>query len=157
MPRSAATRHKVKGCEAVNQKSPFPYEDILHLPYPRPSKRARMSMVERAAQFAPFAALTGYDSAIKETARLTGQRVELDDSEKAALDEKLQQLLLRIGSRPEVTVTHFVNDLRKDGGEYITTTGALTKIDFHQRCLMVDGQIIRVDDILKLHSEEIPE
>ena len=70
----------------MNSKKPFPYEDILHLSYPRPSKRARMSMIERAAQFAPFAALTGFDSAIAETARLTGQKAELDESEKTRLD-----------------------------------------------------------------------
>lgn len=132
---------------------PFPYEDILHLPYPRPSTRAKMSMVERGAQFTPFAALTGYDAAIAETARLTGQRVELDESEKAALDGKLRQLLALLPACPNVTVTHFTDDLRKEGGEYVTTTGILQKLDFYRRSLVVDGQSISVDDILSLQCE----
>ena len=76
----------------MDNSSQFPYRDILHLPHPVSHTRAKMSMVERAAQFAPFAALTGYDATIAETARLTGRRIDLDESEKAALDAKLQQL-----------------------------------------------------------------
>lgn len=141
----------------MNRNNPFPYEDILHLSYPRPSKRARMSMIERAAQFAPFAALTGYDAAIRETARLTGEKIELDESEKAALDEMLRQLLPLLPTCPIVSVTHFCQDQRKEGGEYVTTTGPLTKIDFHRRCLTLNGLIIRVDDVSKLQCECICE
>ena len=130
----------------------FPYEDILDLPYPRPSKRAKMSMVERAAQFAPFAALTGFDSAIAETARLTGQRAELDESEKARLDEVLCSL--SGASCRKVTVTHFVSDLRKDGGQYVTTTACIKKIDeCNRRLVLTDGQSIPLDNILDLGCE----
>ena len=131
-------------------KQPFPYEDLLHLPYPRPSTRARMSMIERGAQFAPFAALTGYDAAIAETARLTGQRAELDESEKAALNEKLRALAEEPGC-PVVTVTHFVSDLRKEGGCYVQTTSGVKKIDpTTQRLFLTDGQTICLEDILEL-------
>ena len=139
----------------MSQPKPFPYEDLLHLPYPRPTKRARMSMVERAAQFAPFAALTGYDSAIQETARLTDAKVELDESEKAALDEKLQQLLPLLPSAPTVSVTHFVRDDRKDGGMYITTLGILRKIDFYRCCLVVDQLTIPIDGVLRLECPQL--
>ena len=130
----------------------FPYEDILHLPYPRPSKRAKMSMVERAAQFAPFAALTGYDAAIAETARLTGQRAELDESEKARLDEILCSL--SGSSCKNVTVTHFVSDLRKEGGQYVKTTACIQKIDTcNRRLVLTNGQTIAQDDIIELNCE----
>ena len=160
MPRSAATRHNThcirrKGIIAV--KHTDNYEDILHLPHHVSPTRAKMSMIERAAQFAPFAALTGYDAAIQETARLTGQRVELDESEKAALDQKLQQLLSLLPIRPSVKICHFVEDSRKEGGEYITTLGCLQKIDFYSRSLLVDGILISIDDCLSLQCEELEE
>ena len=139
----------------LNTGKPFPYEDILYRKHHVSPTRARMSMIERAAQFAPFAALTGYDATIKETARLAGRRVELDESEKAALDKKLHQLLPLLGACPVVKVTHFVEDSRKDGGEYITTTGMLQKIDFYRRCLLLEGRFIPVDDILKLQCEQL--
>lgn len=134
----------------------FPYEDILHHPYPLPSKRAKMSMVERAAQFAPFAALTGYDSAIRETSRLTDRQIELDESEKAALDDKLQQLL-HLPASPYVSVTHFVNDCSKEGGAYITTAGYLRKMDFYRNCLVLDQQAIPIDTVLELQCDQLPD
>lgn len=138
----------------LNTGKPFPYEDILYRKHHVSPTRAKMSMIERAAQFAPFAALTGYDAAIKETARLTNQRIELDESAKAALDQMLQQLLPLLPGYPAVTVSHFVEDHRKEGGEYICTTGNLKKIDFYHRWLLMDdGQIIKVDDILELRCE----
>lgn len=133
------------------------YDDILYLPHHVSPKRAKMSMIERAAQFAPFAALTGYDAAIKETARLTGQRTELDESEKASLDHKLQQLLTILPRKPMVRICHFVEDNRKEGGEYVTTAGILQKIDFYRRSLLVDGISISIDDVLQLNSEHLEE
>lgn len=133
------------------------YEDILHLPHHVSPNRARMSMIERAAQFAPFAALTGYDAAIKETARLTNQRIELDESEKAALDQKLQQLLPRLPFHPVIRVLHFVEDDRKEGGAYVTTEGVLQKIDFYTRSVLVDGIAISIDDVSQLHCEQLEE
>ena len=116
-----------------------------------------MSMIERAAQFAPFAALTGYDAAIKETARLTGQRTELDETEKLALDQKLQQLLTLLPLRPIVRITYFVADDRKEGGEYVTMEGSLQKIDFYSRSVLVDGFHISIDDVLTLTCEQLEE
>lgn len=140
----------------MDNSSQFPYRDILHLPHPVSTTRAKMSMVERAAQFAPFAALTGYDATIAETARLTGRRIELDESEKAALDAKLQQL-----SRlccPMVTVIHFVADLRKEGGSYITETLRLKKTDPYTRCLITEAGVpILLDNILKLECDLLPD
>ena len=133
------------------------YEDILHLPHHVSPTRAKMSMIERAAQFAPFAALTGYDAAIKETARLTGQRTELDETEKLALDQKLQQLLTLLPLRPIVRITYFVADDRKEGGEYVTMEGSLQKIDFYSRSVLVDGFHISIDDVLTLTCEQLEE
>ena len=153
MPKSAATKHNSKGCENVNYNSPFPYEDILHLPYPRVSKRAKMSMVERAAQFAPFAALTGFDSAISETARLTGPKVELDESEQQALNLKIQYLMDFPGTK--VMLTYFVPDLRKEGGCYTQITSCVKKVDiYNQQLILTDGQSVSLNDILELTYEE---
>lgn len=116
-----------------------------------------MSMVERAAQFAPFAALTGFDSAIAETGRLTGQKVELDESEKAVLDEKLRLLIPLLPGSPCVSVTHFQRDIRKEGGAYITTTGLLRKIDFYSGCLILQNCSIPIQDILSLECDRLPE
>lgn len=152
MPRSAAIKHKEVLVNIANK-----YQDILYLPHHVSPNRAKMSMIERAAQFAPFAALTGYDAAIQETARLTGQRTELDESEKAALDFRLQQLLSQLHQRPQVSVCHFVKDLRKEGGEYVTTRGDLQKIDFYNRSIWVDGMIIAIDDVLDLQCQNLPD
>ena len=134
----------------------FHYEDILHRSRPASPARAKMSMVERAAQFAPFAALTGYDATIAETARLTGQRIELDESEKASLNRTLQ-LLAHISS-PTVTVTHYVVDLRKEGGAYITETIRLKKTDPYTQTLIPEsGTPILLDNILKLHCDLLPD
>ena len=158
MPRSAVIRHNSHRKDVVTAVNITDnYEDILHLPHHVSSHRARMSMIERAAQFAPFAALTGYDAAIRETARLTNQRIELDESEKAALDHKLQQLLPQLPLRPVVRVCHFVEDERKEGGAYITTEGVLQKIDFYTRSVLVDGIAISIDDVSQLHCEQLEE
>lgn len=134
----------------------FPYEDILYLPHPVSTTRAKMSMVERAAQFAPFAALTGYDATISETARLTGRRIDLDESEKAALDTKLQ--LLSQFCCPMVTVTHYVADLRKEGGSYVTETLRIKKTDPYTRSLITEaGMPILLDNILKLECDLLPD
>ena len=140
----------------MDHSSQFPYRDILHLPHPVSPTRAKMSMVERAAQFAPFAALTGYDATISETARLTGQRIELDESEKAALDAKLQ--LLSQLCCPMVTVTHFVADLRKEGGSYVTETLRLKKTDSYTHSLITEAGVpILLDNILKLECDLLPD
>lgn len=136
----------------------FPYRDILYEPHHVSPKRAKMSMIERAAQFAPFAALTGYDAAIAETARLTGRKAELDESEMALLNEKLRRLSDLIDRCPRVTVTHYVADLRKDGGSYITDTDYLRKIDPINGTLYLGSSlVIRPEDILSLQCDCLPE
>lgn len=107
----------------------WPYEDMLYLPHHVSSKRPSMSMRDRAAQFAPFAALTGHDAVIRETARLTDQSVELTQARREELDAKLRQLAELLEQRPRVTVTHFVPDERKQGGAYVRTCGPVRKID----------------------------
>lgn len=129
-----------------------PYEDILHLPRHVSAVHPQMSREERAAQFAPFAALTGHDAALRETRRLTHRKVELSEDEKMVLDERQQELLrLLAQGRPEVEVTYFVPDERKSGGSYQTVRKSLRRIDPVARTMhMTDGQSISMDDILDL-------
>ena len=97
------------------------YDNILRLPHPTSAKHPRMPVSERAAIFSPFAALSGHAGAIAETARLTDQRIELDEDTRAELDRRQTVLLEHIAEQPEVTVTWFQPDERKDGGAYVTT------------------------------------
>lgn len=130
------------------------YNDIIDLPHHVSATRPRMSMIDRAAQFSPFAALTGYDAAIKETGRLTDQRIELSEDSRAALDRKQQLLVGGLADHPEVSVTYFIPDERKSGGAYVTVTGIVKKVDDYQRLLLLtDGTKIPLDDILDLESE----
>ena len=122
------------------------YEDIINLPYPQ--KRQRMSNTDRGAQFSPFAALTGFEAAITETARLTDRKIELDEGGKALLDEKLRKIEEEIYDRPEVEITYFQPDLRKAGGAYLQKRGRVKKLDAYQRAVVfTDGVIIPIDDI----------
>lgn len=130
------------------------YDDIINLPHYVSPTRPRMSMIDRAAQFSPFAALTGYDAAIKETGRLTDERIELSEESRATLDRKQQLLMDNLADRPEVSLTYFVPDERKSGGAYVTVTGIVKKVDDYQRLLLLtDGTKIPLDDILDLESE----
>lgn len=136
--------------------SSFPYNDILYLPHHASTRHPPMPMSDRAAQFSPFAALTGHSDAIHETERLTGERVELSEEAKILLDQK-QQYLASL-DRPELTVTYFVADTRKDGGAYVSITGSLKKIDPIERLLiLVGGQAISLDDIVEIESPDLPE
>lgn len=111
-------------------------------------------MSDRAAQFAPFAALTGYDAAIKETGRLTDDKIELDEEALTALDMKYQLLMDALDDAPEVTITYFQPDERKAGGKYIMATGALKKVDdFERRITMQDGTKIPMDDVISIDGE----
>ncbi len=130
------------------------YDDLLHLPHPTSKKHPRMSRLDRAAQFSPFAALTGYDDAVKETARLTDRRIELDEDKLAVLDERLRLVLAWEGDPPLVSVTWFQPDRRKEGGAYVTTQGRIRKVDEVKRVLVMDdGGKIPADDIVELDSE----
>ncbi|WP_455501174.1 hypothetical protein [Gemmiger sp.] len=127
------------------------YDDIIDLPHHVSARHPQMSVQDRAAQFSPFAALTGLDAALQETARLTDRRVTLDEYEQAALDAKLQKLRDGIAAHPRVTVTYFVEDTFKEGGVYRTTAGTAKKFAENETVLVLaDGEEITVADILSL-------
>ena len=129
------------------------YDDIIHLPHPTSSSHPRMSMADRPAQFSPFAALTGHSTAISETARLTDRKVELSEDTKALLDQKQRILSEHIKERPELVVTWFQPDTRKEGGKYLTTAGKLKKIDEFERVLILtDGTRIPLEGVTDLKS-----
>ena len=129
------------------------YDDILHLPHPTSVRHPRMPISERAAIFSPFAALTGHAGAIAETTRLTKQKMELDEDTKAELDRRQAVLMEHIAEQPEITVTWFQPDERKDGGAYLTATGRLKKIDEMKRVLiLLDGTSIPLKNVADLES-----
>ncbi len=130
------------------------YEDIINLPHHVSTKRPQMPMSDRAAQFSPFAALTGYEDAVEETARLTDEKIELDESTQDLLDIKQHILMDAIAEQPEITVTYFKKDDRKAGGKYLTVTGNLKKIDEYERVLvLINGTKIPFDDIADIQGE----
>lgn len=131
-----------------------PYDDIIHLSHPTSKNRPRMSIHDRAAQFSPFAALSGHAAAIAETARLTDRKLELDEDTKAELDRRQAILLEHISERPEITATWFRPDERKEGGAYITTTGRLKKLDEAERILILtDDTRIPLEAVVSLESD----
>ena len=130
------------------------YEDILNLPHHVSKTRPQMPMSDRAAQFSPFAALTGYDDAIKETGRLTDEKIEMDEDRKAALDMKQAYLIEMIDEQPEISITYFLPDAKKSGGAYVTVTGNLKRFDEYERLLILtDGKKIPMDDIADIESD----
>lgn len=130
------------------------YEDIINLPHHVSTKRPQMSMLDRAAQFAPFAALTGYDAAIKETGRLTDEKIEMDEESLNMLNMKFQMLVDALDDEHEVTFTYFKPDKTKAGGAYITVTGSVKKIDDFERIItMLDGTKIPMDDVYSIESD----
>jgi len=130
------------------------YDEIMGLPHHVSKTRPQMPMSDRAAQFAPFAALTGYGAAIKETGRLTDERIELDVEALSALDMKYQLLMEALDEAPEVTITYFQPDERKAGGKYVSAVGTVKKIDdFERRITMRDGTRIPMDDVLSIDGE----
>ena len=127
------------------------YDDIIDLPHHVSATRQQMSMMDRAAQFSPFAALTGYDAAIKETARLTDQKIDLDDYEKEEINDKIQLITEHLGEDFEVVITYFQPDSRKAGGAYVDAVGIVKKIDEYDRVIILqDGKKIPIDDILDI-------
>lgn len=127
------------------------YADIINLPHHVSSKHTQMSISDRAAQFSPFAALTGHEEAIKETARLTDERIDLDDDRKYRLNEKLQMILKRNEKYPQVSVLYFVPDEKKRGGSYVSHTGKIKKIDEYEKMLVLtDGTKIALDQIYEI-------
>ncbi len=137
------------------------YDNIINLPHHVSPTRTPMPMEDRAAQFSPFAALTGYDDAVRETARLTGRRIELDEYEKAAVNEKLLYLSRHIRKLPRACITYFVPDEKKSGGRYETKSGRVKKLDeYNGQILMEDQTLIPVKEVLEIlvdsEIEEFP-
>ncbi len=136
----------------MKEKSEHRYDDIINLPHHVSESRPQMSRWNRAAQFSPFAALTGYDAAIRETARLTEERIELDESRRAEISEKLRLLHENQAERPTASITYFVYDKYKDGGAYVTTTGEIKKVDpVYHTVIMADGTVIDMEEIIEVH------
>lgn len=136
----------------MKENEKFPYEDIVDLPHPVSKVHPPMSLQDRAAQFSPFAALTGHEEAIQETARLTDIQIELDEDTKVLLNEKLQVIQDRWKEAKEntqpgvqVSLTYFLPDERKAGGEYVTRSGVVKKVDDFQRSILLeDGTIVPI-------------
>lgn len=127
------------------------YDDIINLPHHQSKNHPRMSLYDRAAQFAPFAALTGYDDAVKEARRLTDSKPELEENQLEELDQKLADLMTRIEEHPEVTITYFEPDDKKEGGAYVTCVCKIKKIDSCKRQLILaDDNVIRIDSIIEI-------
>lgn len=129
------------------------YEDIINLPHPEPRTHPRMPRENRAAQFAPFAALSGYEDAVNETARLTDERIELNEDAKDALNDAMRriQFSLQKGEHASLEITYFIPDERKAGGRYETVSGTVRKVDAGIGYLfLMDGQQIRIRDIFSV-------
>jgi len=130
------------------------YDDIIDLPHHVSATRQQMSMMDRAAQFSPFAALTGYDAAIKETGRLTDEKIEMDEEALNILNMKFQILMNCLDDEPEVTFTYFEPDEHKDGGAYIEVTDKVKKVDeFERLIVMQNGTKMVMDDILNIEGK----
>lgn len=124
------------------------YDDIIKLPHHVSATRPQMSMHDRSAQFSPFAALTGYDDAVEETARLTDEQAELSEDTRNRLDEMLRLIADRIDEQPQIKVTYFVADKLKDGGRYVTSGGCVRRIDeYEKKLIFVDGTQVSLDAV----------
>lgn len=140
----------------MKNQSTSPYEDMLDLPHPVSSKHPQMPQHKRAAQFSPFAALTGYEDAIAETARLTECQTELDEEKQQELNQILTLLQQRIDTHPPLEVTYFVPDPQKSGGTYATVAGTLIKIDTYKKFLLLEPYCeIPLESIYDIFSSEI--
>lgn len=130
------------------------YDDIINLPHHVSTTRPHMTAIDRTAQFSPFAALTGYDAAIKETARLTDGRVELDQYMKDVLSDRLQIIADRIKEHPEIAIIYFQPDAKKNGGAYVTAINTAKKIDEYERAVVItDGTAIPIDEIISIDGQ----
>lgn len=133
------------------------YSDIIDLEPPVSAKHPPMPLHDRAAQFAPFAALTGFDAAISETARLTDRKIEPDDETMDILNAQIHQIRERLEEKPEITVTYFVPDARKSGGKYVTHTACVRRIDdVGGQLVFTDGTKIDFDAILRIDLRHNP-
>ena len=132
----------------------FPYEDIVNLPPHISKKHPQPSMMDRAARFAPFAAITGYEEMVLEEARVTEERMDLDEGALALLNEKLNMIQEFLDEEPEVTIIYFEPDKKKSGGAYVNITGIVKRIDEYEHfVIMTDGKKIRIEDIYAIGSD----
>ncbi len=130
------------------------YRDIINLPRHVSDRRRPMGRRERAAQFSPFAALTGYDAVIAESGRLTGRRIELSEDSKAVLDRKQQLLQEHLAEKPEIIISYFLPDELKEGGAYVCLRGRVKKLDcLERRIIMTDGKSVAMDDVYNLEGD----
>ena len=132
----------------------FPYEDIINLPPHISKKHPQPSMMDRAARFAPFAAITGYEEMVLEEARVTEDRIDLDEETLSLLNEKLSMIQEFLYDEPQIKITYFEPDKKKTGGAYVSITGVVKRIDEYERLvIMTDGKKIRIEDIYGLESD----
>lgn len=137
----------------MNAGTGHKYDDIIHLPRHVSSRHPQMSLADRAAQFSPFAALTGHEAAIQETARLTDEFIELDEDQKEQLDERLRLLKENQFRETEIEVTYFQPDAKKSGGAYVTVRGRVEKIDEYGRSIVfVDGTMIPMERVFSIEE-----
>lgn len=137
-----------------NRNDPHRYDDLLNLPHHVSTVHPHMSLYDRAAQFAPFKALTGYEDDVEESARLTDERIDLDEDRIERLDARLQILEDHLAEAPTVSFTFFQPDSRKDGGSYETVSGVVKKIDVIQRSIILkSGQTIAIDSVYNIDGE----
>ena len=129
------------------------YDDIINMPRHISKTRPQMSLYQRSAQFAPFAALTGYEGQVKETARLTDRRIELDEEMKLILDLKIQVIKEMLSDNPEVEITYFIPDTRKYEGKYVTIINNVKKIDsYNEHIIMQNNLKIEIKEIININS-----
>ena len=129
------------------------YDDIIDLPHHVSETHPPMSRADRAAQFSPFAALTGYDAAVRESARVTEQRIELDEGVKAELNARINCILEHLSEHPQVSITYFMPDEKKSGGAYRTVTGAVRKLDsFAKTLTLVDGTVVPMEEMIHVEG-----
>ena len=130
------------------------YDDIIHLPHPVSKRHPQMTLSDRAAQFSPFAALTGHEVAIQETARQTEEWMEMEEDRKEMLDERLRMLRENLDQKPEITVTYFKPDEKKNGGAYLTVMGKVKKIDeYVHQIVFEDGTVLPIESLFSLEGE----
>ena len=153
--------------KSVDTGAKFPYLDILYLEHPEPKNHKRMSREARAGQFSPFAALTGYDEQVKETARLTSKKIDLDDEKKEHIErfsnafgfdkDKLSRIMVfHLKEEKEITVTYFIPDLKKSGGRYQDKTGIVRKIDlYNNKLIFKDKTKINIEDIVNINIDNL--
>ena len=129
------------------------YEDIIDMPRPKSKNKKPMSLTERAAQFSPFAALSGHNEELRETARLSSDKIELDEMEKELLSVKLKTLESRLHEQINISICYFIKDPKKEGGKYITIDGTIKQIDMiNQLIILTDKTKIPMDNVIEINS-----